>query len=45
MDINTTRTPSKGITTFSGQCNIDENVEYASHWSADRDFEVEISQA
>jgi len=45
MDINTTRTPSKDITTFSGHCKIDENVEYASH-CVDRDFEkVKISQA
>ena len=32
---------------FSGHCNIDENVEYASHWLLFSDFEVEvkISQA
>ena len=35
MDIDTIRTPSKGITMFSGHCNFAENVEYASHccWS------------
>ena len=29
----TTRTPSKGITMFPRHRTIDENVEYASHWS------------
>ena len=35
MDIDIIRTPSKGITMFSGHCNFDENVKYASHccWS------------
>ena len=48
MDIDTIRTPSSGITMFSGHCNFDENVEYASHycWSWGSDFDqVEISQA
>ena len=48
MDIDIIRTPSKGITMFSGHCNFDENVEYASHccWSWGSGFEqVEISQA
>ena len=48
MDIDTIRTLSSGITMFSGHCNFNENVEYASHccWSWESDFEqVEISQA
>ena len=47
MDIDTIRTPSSSITMFSGHCNFNENVEYASHccWSWGSDFEqVEISQ-
>ena len=47
MDIDTIRTPSKGITMFSGHCNFAENVEYASHccWSWGSDNQSGVTGA
>ena len=47
MDIDTIRTPSKGITMFSGHCNFAENVQYASHccWSWGSDNQSGVTGA
>ena len=47
MDIDTIRTPFKGITMFSGHCNFADNVEYASHccWSWGSDNQSGVTGA